>query len=114
MFLAIAFPALAEDEKTIIEFVEKKETTAAIGDIIRIRESIPSGQGMISAKVTGSGKLRSSARVRQMAGNQPVIGSDIREFDVEANAKGKITIIVTIKNTVQNRTETKTYTVEIR
>jgi hypothetical protein len=104
--------APAED-RTIIEIVKGNQAKAAVGNVVRVKGSIPSGMGEITAEVVGPGKIIATNNVQQQSGGQTLIGMHVKEFEVVAEEKGKITITVTIDNKIQKRKSTRKYTVTV-
>ena len=113
--LSIAFAAQVQaEERTVIEILRGTKAQAAVGDVIRVAGRIPSGQGAVSVDVKGPGKLVSTSALRQMSNGRPLIGSCVKEFDIQAEERGTITITVTIDNRVQRREQKTEYTVEVK
>ena len=81
--------------------------------MVRVQGRIAAGQGDVSAKVTGAGKLLHTSRVRVFANGRPLIGSSVTEFEVRAEKASKVTITVTTTNKVQGTKEERKYTVDV-
>ena len=113
--LSIAFAAQVQaEERTVIEIIRGTKAQATVGDVIRVAGRIPAGQGTISVDVKGPGKLVSTSSLRQISNGRPLIGSSFKEFEIQAEAMGTITITVTIDNRVQRREQKTEYAVEVK
>src|SRR5262245_38053486 len=94
--------------------VEGKEPAKVpLGTIIRVIGTIPAGQGEITAKLEGPGKLVATNHVRTIKNGRPIIGLTIKEFDVAAQKKGTIKITVTVDNKIQKSKTDHAYTIEV-
>jgi hypothetical protein len=98
---------------TVIVIEKGMEAKAVVGDVVRVRGSVPAGQGTVTVKVSGPGKLVVTNTVRTFVNGMPLIGTDVTEFEVKAEKKGKVTISVTVDNTLTGMKETTDYVIEV-
>jgi hypothetical protein len=101
------------EERTIIEIIKGNQAKAAVGNVVRLKGSLPSGMGEITAEVVGPGKIIATNNVQQQSGGQLLIGMHVKEFEVAAEEKGKITVTVIVENKVQKRKSTRKYTITV-
>ena len=86
----------------------------AVGEVVRVTRSGPSGMVEITAKTEGPVKLVGTNSIRRVVNGGLVIGAMIREFEVKALDKGTAKITVTINNTRTKTTTTKEFKIEIQ
>ncbi len=86
--------AVAED-RTILVPTDNKPFTADKEDVVRL-----TGKGIagskIEAKVTGPAKIVAEGSVRELVSGRPLIGNQVREFDIKPTGKGKVTVTITV------------------
>lgn len=82
-------------DRTVIVPTDDKPFTVEATDLVRL-----TGKGIagskIEAKVTGPAKVEATSVVRELAGGRPVIGNQVKEFDVKPTGKGKVTVTITV------------------
>jgi hypothetical protein len=82
-------------ERTVIVPTDDKPFTVEKDDVVRL-----TGKGIagakIEAKVTGPAKVETTSLVRELAGGRPVIGNQVKEFDLKPTGKGKVTVTITV------------------
>lgn len=98
-------------EVVVVEGKESAKVTT--GTTIRVIGTIAAGQGEITVKVEGPGKLVATNSVRTIKNGKPLIGLTTKEFDVAAEKKGTIRITVTIENRIAKTKADHDYTVEV-
>jgi hypothetical protein len=86
----------------------------AVGEIVRVTGSGPSGMVEITAKTEGPVKLVGTNSIRRVVNGGLVIGAMIREFEVKALDKGTAKITVTVNNTRTKTTTTEEFKIEIQ
>lgn len=97
--LALALAGLCgvalADERTVVVPTDDKPFAVEKGDIVRL-----AGKGIagskIEAKVEGPAKVEAASAVRELVNGRPVIGNQVKEFDVKPSGKGKVTVTITV------------------
>lgn len=87
--------AASADEQTVVVPRDNKPFAVEKGDIVRL-----TGKGIagskIEAKVEGPAKVAATNSVREVAQGHTVIGNGVKEFDLKATDKGKVTVTITV------------------
>jgi hypothetical protein len=100
-------------EKVVIVAEGEPLPAVKVGDVVRITGSGAVGRTEVSATVEGPAKLVSTTVVRRFKDGKPLIGATIKEFEIKAEAKGKAVIKVTVADSIDKKSTTKEYTLQI-
>lgn len=83
------------DERTVVVPKDDKPFTVEKGDLVRL-----TGKGIagskIEAKVEGPAKVEATSAVRELVKGRPVIGNQIKEFDLKPSGTGKVKVTITV------------------
>ena len=105
--------SIQAQEKSVIVAEGDTLPTVKVGDVVRITGSGAVGRSEISVAVEGPGKVLSTTAVRKFVNGKPLIGATIVEFEIKAEAKGKAVIKVTVADSVDKKSTTKAYNLQI-
>jgi hypothetical protein len=83
-------------ERTVVLPKTDQPFKVRMMDIVRL-----TGQGIagskITADVTGPAKIENTNHVIQKSGTNPIIGSNITEFEIKPTGKGKVQVKITVQ-----------------
>jgi len=83
------------DERTVVVPKGDKSFSVEKSDIVRL-----TGKGIagstIEMKVDGPAKVETTSTIRELINGRPLIGNQIKEFDLKPTDQGKVTATITV------------------
>ena len=86
--------AMAE-ERTVILPRDNRPFTVTQSDIVRLIGMGISGS-KIEAKVEGAAKIETTSNIKELRNGKPLIGNQVKIFDLKPTGPGKVTATITI------------------
>src|SRR5262249_15671764 len=105
--------AIAADDQTVLVVEGKTLPKVKVGDLLRLSESGAAGRTNITIDIAGAAKLVPTTKVRKFIDGKPLIGSDTKEFLIQATQKGVAVITVTSKDTVDRTSKKQEFELDI-
>jgi hypothetical protein len=113
LLLIASRSATAADEQTVLVVEGKTLPRVKVGDLVRLSASGAAGRTNITIEIAGGAKLISTTKVRKFVDGKPLIGSDTKEFLIQATQKGPTLIGVTTKDTVDRTSKKQDYELDV-
>jgi hypothetical protein len=87
--------SVSAEERSVIISVSGKPFTVKEDQYVRLIGKGIAGS-KISATVTGPAKIETTNLLRQVNGGNPLIGVNVKEFNLKPTGKGKVTVVVVV------------------
>src|SRR6266702_2178589 len=93
--LVVVCGVAVADDRTVVFPRDNRPFKAKESDIVRLLGKGIAGSKM-EAKVEGPAKVETTSNVRELVNGRPVIGNEIKEFDVKPSGKGRVKVTITV------------------